>query len=682
MNDPVQDKPQDLSMKTSRKVKHIPPPLDLNARTLVVHEEPATPLPKSPSELPRECLPLRKRALVEVRKDLVCKSPKSSGFFNPSSPLRLPLHPSSHSSLTPCSANSHSSNFTQFPLPPPPLIPPSSVAVAAAAAAAVAISSYPKSPYLTHVNGFPTPPTELHSPYPWSAPLFSPFSTFSTSALLSPVPSYPSSTNSSREELPPLGAPPGSSSLSSYGESDSKRRFLSTTTGYGSSNRDPSGLPSAAADSTSPVPSSPLLSPRNWSHTWPTPIWQCFVGGTLVKFLIPNIETPWQTVEDLNWKDRLALKVDSKNSYQYAPDGLTIVKMDVINREISGRTPNNNNNNSSNGCGNNEIIKTSSDNSSSVIGGSSSSGGESVTILRLRMAPHRGDNSPEILAECSLDHPFFVKEKGWSSGHARFSIEKYGIPCQELSVGDVCLPPNHPEAVRTPDLCDRFRRFEFSAEDIPSSPLNPLQSPLHHQLLLNVTNRSRSALNNTGSCSHNNNNNAAIVSSVSKLSPPMSPAKTVSSSSKKEKDTSSEKPKRPMNGFMLFAKKYRLELIQQHPGKDNRAISVLLGEAWKSLPQTDRESYSSRAKVLADEQKKIYPDCWKRKRTLTSNGSGGAHPSTPTPTSHPGTPTLHHSPQVFFPPSMNNHIKLESQDQKQQQQQQHYHQQQQLPYGT
>ena len=26
-----------------------------------------------------------------------------------------------------------------------------------------------------------------------------------------------------------------------------------------------------------------------------------------------------------------------------------------------------------------------------------------------------------------------------------------------------------------------------------------------------------------------------------------------------------------MNGFMLFAKKFRLELIQQHPGKDNRS---------------------------------------------------------------------------------------------------------------
>lgn len=28
--------------------------------------------------------------------------------------------------------------------------------------------------------------------------------------------------------------------------------------------------------------------------------------------------------------------------------------------------------------------------------------------------------------------------------------------------------------------------------------------------------------------------------------------------------------KRPMNGFMLFAQKYRLQLIQQFPGRDNR----------------------------------------------------------------------------------------------------------------
>lgn len=31
--------------------------------------------------------------------------------------------------------------------------------------------------------------------------------------------------------------------------------------------------------------------------------------------------------------------------------------------------------------------------------------------------------------------------------------------------------------------------------------------------------------------------------------------------------------KRPMNAFMLFAKKYRQEVTKQHPGKDNRYVS-------------------------------------------------------------------------------------------------------------
>ena len=65
-----------------------------------------------------------------------------------------------------------------------------------------------------------------------------------------------------------------------------------------------------------------------------------------------------------------------------------------------------------------------------------------------------------------------------------------------------------------------------------------------------------------------------------------------------------------------------------------------MGEAWKSLPIEDREQYSQRAKLAADEQKKIFPDCWKRKRTLTTNGghatspsaaSGGPHPSSTPP---------------------------------------------------
>ena len=103
--EPEQDKPHDLSMKTThdnsvvshknlvsnisnvastnsiqnqnqRKVKHIPPPLDLNAHTLEPDHvsqggvlggvqshlnDSSVRVPKSPNELPRESLPLRKR---------------------------------------------------------------------------------------------------------------------------------------------------------------------------------------------------------------------------------------------------------------------------------------------------------------------------------------------------------------------------------------------------------------------------------------------------------------------------------------------------------------------------------------------------------------------------------------------------------------------------------------------
>ena len=54
---------------------------------------------------------------------------------------------------------------------------------------------------------------------------------------------------------------------------------------------------------------------------------QCFVAGVSVKFLLPGTDTPWQKVEELGWKDKIAMKVDSRNPYRYAPNGLTVVKV-------------------------------------------------------------------------------------------------------------------------------------------------------------------------------------------------------------------------------------------------------------------------------------------------------------------------------------------------------------------
>ena len=90
--------------------------------------------------------------------------------------------------------------------------------------------------------------------------------------------------------------------------------------------------PSAAATSSGhyepgPPPASPL-----WSFGGapvPTPAWQCFQVGCRIKFLLPNTDAPWQKAEELAWKDAMAMKVDARNSYQYAPNGLVLIQVSI-----------------------------------------------------------------------------------------------------------------------------------------------------------------------------------------------------------------------------------------------------------------------------------------------------------------------------------------------------------------
>ena len=56
------------------------------------------------------------------------------------------------------------------------------------------------------------------------------------------------------------------------------------------------------------------------------------------------------------------------------------------------------------------ITQSSSSSVSGMEGVGESSKGH--TVLLLRMGPHRVDNAPDILADCPIDHPFFVKDKG------------------------------------------------------------------------------------------------------------------------------------------------------------------------------------------------------------------------------------------------------------------------------
>merc|ERR1711976_669075 len=94
---------------------------------------------------------------------------------------------------------------------------------------------------------------------------------------------------------------------------------------------------------------------------------------------------------------------------------------------------------------------------------------QSVGETILRFTPAQLSGAPDILVEVPLSHPFLVKDKGWCSLSPLRTSSHYAIRCHELTTGDTCLPPNHPEAIRTPDLCDRFKRFEFSTAASPGS---------------------------------------------------------------------------------------------------------------------------------------------------------------------------------------------------------------------
>lgn len=56
----------------------------------------------------------------------------------------------------------------------------------------------------------------------------------------------------------------------------------------------------------------------------------------------------------------------------------------------------------------------------------------------------------------------------------------------------------------------------------------------------------------------------------------------------------------------------------------SRAISVILGDKWKKMKSEERRMYTMEAKALAEEQKRLNPDCWKRKRSNSVRTEGDA----------------------------------------------------------
>ncbi|XP_062847541.1 HMG box-containing protein 1 isoform X2 [Trichomycterus rosablanca] len=296
-----------------------------------------------------------------------------------------------------------------------------------------------------------------------------------------------------------------------------------------------------------------------WSHSWPSTVWHCFLKGTRLRFHKgPNVE--WQEAEDLAESEDESDEEGGMHLNPFKNYGSEGLKLVALEETVSF--------------------------------------GQSV--LKLTFDP----GSPEaghLTAECQLDHPFFVKNKGWSSFCPSLTVVQHGIPCYDMQVGDLCLPPGHRDAIKCDDstVFDTFRSYDFT----------PLDSSAVY-VLSSMARQRRASQSSGGTVSPDFDKLDA--SGSFHYSPSSKSHRSHSSGSSGSTPT---KCKRPMNAFMLFAKKYRVEFTQMYPGKDNRAISVILGDKWKKMKNEERRMYTMEAKALAEEQKRLNPDCWKRKRT-------------------------------------------------------------------
>ncbi|XP_071489349.1 HMG box-containing protein 1-like [Diadema antillarum] len=344
----------------------------------------------------------------------------------------------------------------------------------------------------------------------------------------------------------------------------------------------------ARITSSSPFPASPKEAESaggTWSHPWPTAVWKCFLKGNLIRFT-SGPRTEWRLAEEIGSTEFLAAQANLQQDVNgrgqspkagFAPLGLRLVKIEDL--KPSDPKP----------------ARTNS---------------ESYDQMKLTFNPDV-TNQPCLEAICSTDHPFFVRDKGWSSYIPCQTVVRYGIPCSELESGDVCLPPSHPDAIsfKESEVLESFKSLDFTPLD--SSAVLALSSMAKHRKDFEKS-PTRPIIS---SSSHTSLPPFILSPSGGSASAPSSPSKGM----KKLQLGDQGKGKRPMNAFMLFAKKFRLEYTQLYPDKDNRAISVILGNKWKKMKLEERRVFSQEAKQLAEEHKKIHPDCWKRKRAHSTS---------------------------------------------------------------
>lgn len=79
-----------------------------------------------------------------------------------------------------------------------------------------------------------------------------------------------------------------------------------------------------------------------------------------------------------------------------------------------------------------------------------------------------------------------------------------------------------------------------------------------------------------------------------------------------EIDEQKKKIPRPMNSFMIYAKRHRAQVHQLYPLCDNRTVSKILSDTWYTLDAEKKREYHELASEMRREHFRLYPDFkWK-----------------------------------------------------------------------
>lgn len=65
-----------------------------------------------------------------------------------------------------------------------------------------------------------------------------------------------------------------------------------------------------------------------------------------------------------------------------------------------------------------------------------------------------------------------------------------------------------------------------------------------------------------------------------------------------EEDSSGQRARRPMNAFLLFCKRHRSLVRQEHPRLDNRGATKILADWWAVLEPGEKQKYTDMAKEV------------------------------------------------------------------------------------